>query len=153
MTKRPAGYLPWYKRKYCIEPKVQLKLVFLLGGIALVSSILICVLAYERIMKLESLYMGYLIGPVFAPETFRAIANSLMLRLIIIVSAMSVVFTLLGVYLTHKLVGPIWKLERELRKVVSGEKIDPIGFRRGDEFRDLPVLINQLVEFYQKNRK
>jgi methyl-accepting chemotaxis protein len=131
---------------------VQLKLVFLLGGIALASSIVICMTAYERIMRLKAMYLGQLTGPVFLPADFYHVADSLMYRLLAVVSIMIIVFTFLGVFLTHRLVGPIWKLQRDLKNLFDGKEIGPIGFRKNDEFKDLPILINKLIESYKKNK-
>ncbi len=141
---------PWYKRRYIINPQMQFKIVFFLAGIATVAAILICVVAYERLITLGSLFNSSLIPPAALPEAFKMLANSLMIRLGIIVILMILVFGITGILLTHRIAGPIWKLERNLKKFLAGEDIPPIGFRRSDEFRELPRLVNELMKGYKR---
>ena len=143
----------WYQRNYLIDPKAQLKIVSLLAGVAIIASILICAIAYERLIKLGVLFNGSGVPIALLPEAFRDMANSLMDRLIAIVLLMVVVFGVLGVLLTHRVAGPIWKLQSELKKILRGEDVHPIHFRKHDEFKELPDLINKLVAGYKKNNQ
>lgn len=140
----------WHRRNYMIAPKLQLKIVGMLAGVAVVSSIIICIVAYERILLLDRLFDGNYVPPPLGKSTLTLVANTLMKRLLIIVSGMVCVFTVLGVYLTHKVAGPMWKLEHEIEKFLNNEKISPIKFRKGDEFQRLPELVNRLIQGYRK---
>jgi hypothetical protein len=142
----------WYPRNYLINPHVQLKIVFLLGGIASVTSIIICAIAYERLLRLGALFNHSVVPPVAMPGVFKGIADSLMFRLLGIVSLMIGAFCIIGIILTHRVAGPIWKLQTQLKKFLSGEDIQPIRFRRRDEFRELPELINKLIDGYRGPR-
>lgn len=146
MTQRP----PLLKRKFLIDPKVQLKVVMLLGGIALVSAFAVCAIAYERLLKLGVLFNNSIVPPIMLPKHFEQVANSLMLRLIGIVGLMVIVFVFAGIYLTHQLAGPIWKTQSHLKKFLNGEKPEHMRFRRNDAFQELPDLVNKLTDGYKK---
>jgi hypothetical protein len=139
-------FRPWYKRNYLIDPKVQLKVVSLLGFIAFICAVVICFLAFERLMKLEVLFNRSIVPPAMLPEAFMDIAKSLMFRLIGLVTLMIFVFIAAGVYLTHQLAGPIFKLQAELKKYHAGEQIPALRFRKNDAFQELPELINKLIQ-------
>ena len=140
----------FWKRKFLVDARVQLKVIFLLGGIALVSAIAVCVTAYERLMKLSVLFNNSIVPPVMLPKVFEQIALSLMMRLMLIVFSMVIVFIFVGVFLTHQLAGPIWKAQAQLRKFFKGEPIPPMFFRKGDAFQDFPELLNKLINGYNK---
>ena len=84
------------------------------------------------------------------PQHFKMIADSLMYRLTAVVLLMIFAFIVTGILLTHRIAGPIWKLQRELSKFLGGEKIRPISFRDGDEYRELPELVNKLLDGYRQ---
>jgi hypothetical protein len=147
-----SKYIPWYKRNYLVDPKVQLKIVLFLAGIALVAAVTICLIAYERLIQLGALFNHSAVPPAALPRAFEAIATSLMFRLISIVVLMVIMFSAAGIALTHRIAGPIWKLQVELRRFLAGEDVRPIQFRRHDEFQELPDLINELMDGYEKSR-
>lgn len=52
---------------------------------------------------------------------------------------------LIGIRTTFRLAGPIWKLERHMERLSAGEEPGALFFRKGDEFQDLPDLVNDAV--------
>ena len=133
-----------------IAPRLQLKIVGWLAGVAIISSIVICVVTYERIMLLNQLFNGNYVPPPLGKSTLVIVANTLMIRIVIITTIMIVIFTLLGIYLTHKVAGPMWKLENQIAEFLDGKDIRPIKFRKGDEFQKLPELVNRLTKGYKR---
>ena len=51
-----------------------------------------------------------------------------------------------GIIVTHRIAGPIYRVEQNLKRIVQGENIEPIHLRCGDEFQELVNLLNQLIE-------
>lgn len=145
--------VPWYNRNYVIDPSVQLKIVLFLGSIALAAASGICLIAYERMLELGNLFNTTVVPPAALPAAFKEIADSLMYRLAAMVTVMIILFCLAGILLTHRVAGPIWKLQVELRRFFDGEDIKRIAFRKRDEFQDLPKLINKLIDGYKGPRK
>lgn len=148
-NKRPNSWF-WHRRNYIIAPRLQLKIVGFLAGVAVLASVVICVVVYERILLMDHLFNGNYVPPQLGKSTLVIIANSLMKRIIVIVTTMVFVFTLVGIWLTHKVAGPMWKLESQISEFLNGKEIKPIKFRKGDEFQRLPELINKLIQGYKK---
>ncbi|MBK8177550.1 MAG: hypothetical protein IPK67_01305 [Planctomycetes bacterium] len=48
----------------------------------------------------------------------------------------------IGLLVTHRLAGPIWRLSRYLEEVIGGKRPPDCKLRRGDELHDLCALIN-----------
>ena len=137
--------------KFIVDPQVQIKVVSLLAAVAMASSVAICFVVYAHLDKVALYIDGSAASSHVLAEEFRKMTDSLMVRLGIIVVLMVSAFSILGFVLTHRIAGPIWKLRRELDRILKGEDIRSIKFRKDDEFQDLPHLINKLVENYKKS--
>ncbi len=53
--------------------------------------------------------------------------------------------TALSIYLSHKAVGPMYRLKLFFTQINNGEDKDSVQFRKGDFFSDLPVIINSAL--------
>lgn len=53
--------------------------------------------------------------------------------------------------LTNRMVGPVFRLRRELQRLASGKAVDPIEFRAGDYWPEMASLFNQLAEQLKQN--
>jgi len=52
-------------------------------------------------------------------------------------AALVILLTLMGIVITHRIVGPVYKLKRLLRRVSTGRLVVDERLRRGDELEDL----------------
>lgn len=120
-----------WRKQYIINPKLQFKIVLFLAGTALAFSLLIMLFVYTHLRTLQP------------PDPN---LNSLMIRLALVVSIMTVYFLVAGFMLTNQIAGPIWRLQAQLEKVLKGEAVAPLKFRDGDEFQELAIMINQLLD-------
>jgi signal transduction histidine kinase len=55
-----------------------------------------------------------------------------------------------GLVVTHRLIGPIYRFEVYLKQVISRETTEPCRIRKGDELQDLCDLINTATEPVRK---
>lgn len=53
--------------------------------------------------------------------------------------------TALSIYLSHKAVGPMYRLKLFFTQIDNGEDKGSVHFRKGDFFSDLPVIINSAL--------
>jgi len=51
-----------------------------------------------------------------------------------------------GIYLTHRIAGPVNRVEMDIDRVLDGERKVRVRFRRNDAFRELAEKVNQLIE-------
>jgi methyl-accepting chemotaxis protein len=54
-------------------------------------------------------------------------------------------FMLLSIWITHRLGGPIYRLEQSLKRIASGDLGLEVRFREGDDLQELAALVNQVV--------
>lgn len=52
----------------------------------------------------------------------------------------------IAVELSHRIIAPLFRVERELDAIIAGEKRGPIKVRQKDEFKSLVDKINKLVD-------
>ena len=51
-----------------------------------------------------------------------------------------------GILLTHRIAGPVYRIEQHLRAFLRGEETGPCVLRKGDEMGELCDLVNQALE-------
>ena len=54
--------------------------------------------------------------------------------------------SVIGVFYSHRIAGPVYRINRELQRVLDGEKGVKIALRHKDKMQELAVRINQLLE-------
>jgi nitrogen fixation/metabolism regulation signal transduction histidine kinase len=80
-----------------------------------------------------------------AGET-RTQQQTMLLSLVAGLSLLVVLIGLLGIYFTHKVVGPIYKMKMLLRQVGDGKLNFQGRLRKGDELQDFFEVFNTMVE-------
>ncbi len=70
--------------------------------------------------------------------------NNLLIMLLIIV---------VGIFYSHRIAGPMYRIETDIKRVLDGEKSVEIHLRKKDKFRSLAELVNQLIRKLEKTKK
>ncbi len=63
--------------------------------------------------------------------------------------AMSVL-TFLGVFVTNKTAGPIYRLRKNMQQVADGGEVENVVFRKGDHFLDIADDYNRVLDRLRK---
>jgi hypothetical protein len=64
----------------------------------------------------------------------------------------SLIISILGVFYSHKIAGPVYRMDKDIGRVLSGEKGVTIKLRKTDKLHNLADRINQLIEELDKHR-
>ncbi len=137
------------RRQFIVNPAIQYKLLFLI-----ILSIII-----PTLLTFMSLY--FLIRSILleAQINNELVYNALLFLsrkvYIILISGFSVVTVLLltwALIFIHRIVGPLFRLEKELDKIIDGKTINKIQFRKNDSFLSLADKINRLVDMIPKQQ-
>jgi nitrogen fixation/metabolism regulation signal transduction histidine kinase len=51
----------------------------------------------------------------------------------------------LGILYSHRIAGPLYHLDRKMRRIAGGEEPSPLQFRRRDQFLELTESFNAMV--------
>ena len=57
-----------------------------------------------------------------------------------------------GLYLSHKLAGPVYRIEKWVNEVVSGQTNEKLSFREHDFFPEMAENINKLKDYFESRR-
>ena len=129
------------KIKYLGSP-IQKKLLFLIFASAVIPAAIVAAGMYYLIFNL-------LAWQITIPE---AISSNLMpvLRKVNTIMAIAIPVALLIIWfaameLSHRIAGPVYRIEKELDGVLSGAKHGPIILRKKDELKNIVEKINKIL--------
>jgi hypothetical protein len=124
------------RKKKLIKPSVQLKVAGVFMGIALGATLVQAVTFHRTMMKVATLLPN-------DQEIFESIWPGLFRSSVLLTSLVIVLATYcVGVALTHRLFGPIYRFEQYLRSLKSGGATRPCTLRKGDFLQDFCELLN-----------
>ncbi len=82
----------------------------------------------------------------FGQEKLVLVHRAITIKLIIGLALMIVAISILSIFASHKMAGPMFKFERTLRQLSQGDMVEKIRLRRGDSFKELASEINVLID-------
>lgn len=123
-----------HRRRFrIIRPRLQLRLIGSFFGIAALA-LLLQYLAFLWMVADAAVDMPAVAAAVAANAAW-VLAGSFALLLPLTL--------LVGVLMTHRIAGPVYRLETFLKQVESGEAREDCRLRKGDELQELCALVNQ----------
>jgi len=134
------------RRIKLIKPRLQLKLVGVFVGLSALGFLL------------QSLHVGLRLSELAAnvPEGggyLMAVLPELPLEILLVSFGMLLPLTVaVGILVTHRIAGPVYRFEQYLGAVLRGEEAGPCRIRKDDEFQELCELINQVTAQLRESR-
>lgn len=138
------GFMALYKRKiYLINKPFQLKFSFYLAIIILISSAIYPLIIFDFITQVSQAISSTF--PKFSTSLDTRL-RSILVPVIAWQLFFSFLFFLIGIFFSHKIAGPIYKLQIFLKKLSNREGRDKLYFRDGDYFSEIATEYNKLVD-------
>ena len=128
------------RRKKLVQPGLQLPLLFSFLGVGLLALFLQFLLIGARLTSLAS--NAGLTGGALADEVPGILLESLAFS----IALLTPLLFLVGMTLTHRVVGPLGRIERYLRAVARGEESEPCRLRPSDKLHSLCEAVNLATE-------
>lgn len=129
------------KAKYLGTP-IQKKLLFFICIAALVPAGIVAVCLYYLIFNLLA---GQLAIPEAIAYTLLPVAKRVNLIILFSLPMALIVIWLMALEFSNRVAGPLYRIEKELDRRISGEKKGAIRLRRKDEMKDLVDKINKIL--------
>lgn len=130
------------RRQYLIKTGFQLKY----AGLILLFMFAVAWAAGYTVYYTGWLLMGEKLANVYPQgrllAIMRTVNDTLILRLILIAPLVALV----SLFLSHKVAGPLYRIERFLRLVAAGDLSTKLQLRKGDELQDLAGAINEMTD-------
>lgn len=134
---------PKFKRtKYWVSGKFQGKYV----GLILLLTFLTAALCSYVVYYTSMISFGEKLASIYPQGRLVSAVNMINIRIILSVLLVSPLVAIIGIYLSHKIAGPILRMERFMNDMAGGNLADKLVLREGDELLMLADGINRLTE-------
>ncbi len=132
-----------YRRtKYFVAKKFQLKYVGLILLLVFSTAIMCSYVIYYTMM----LTMGDKLANIYPQGRLIAIVNAVNVRILLSMLLVAPLIVIIGIYASHKIAGPIGRIEGFLDGMAMGELSMPLNIRRNDELISLANGINRVLD-------
>jgi hypothetical protein len=128
------------RRIKLIKPRLQFKLIGVFVGLSGIGFLM------------QSLHVGLRLAELAStlPEGgdyLMAMLPNLPLEILVVSFGLVLPLTIaVGILVTFRIAGPLYRIEKYLGDVLRGEEVGPCKLRRGDELEDLCDLVNRVTE-------
>jgi len=130
-----------YKRRIkLIQPRLQLKLTGWFLSVTMIGMLLQYMLLGFFLTQLAMQLPGQ--GAYVVAQADRMLLQALGLSFVLILPLTLAV----GILVTFKVAGPIYRFEKHLQSIAQGEEVGPCRIRKGDELQELCRRINAAVD-------
>ena len=130
-------------RRITIDPHFQYRFVGVMLLQMIVILFILAWIANAHIDRMQDI-ASKLPDPVSRSELDATVRQFYTLSLVL-GAATVVLLIICGLYASHRLVGPVYKLKAYFRRVAAGEDPEPIRFRRKDHLDDFSNTINRAL--------
>ncbi|MFC1590500.1 HAMP domain-containing protein [Candidatus Omnitrophota bacterium] len=137
---------PFRRRRYYVS-RIQLKYI----GIILTVSFGIALLCAYVVYYSSMLIMGGKLAKVYPQGMLVGIVKTVNIRILMSLVLVSPFVCLIGLFLSHRIAGPLFRIERSLGEIGKGDYTKRIVLRKKDELKSLAESINGLLERQKHN--
>jgi methyl-accepting chemotaxis protein len=131
------------RKHVLLLPSYQVKLVGFLVAVALVGSLIHGFCLYS--LTARSIEEGFLSVHNRLRSTWEILKPAIILTNGLSFVVLSLAFLAITIFISHRLIGPVFKTSNRLRDIAEGKwHLPPIKLRRGDEGQMLSDSVNQL---------
>jgi methyl-accepting chemotaxis protein len=140
----PKNRPPLWKRRFFVH-KIQRTYAISFGLFMFFASLLVFFLAFLVTFMLPALKLVSQIPleeRARAAQQFLVLTQSIWPALVVLIPAAAV----FSIYLTHRLAGPLFRIEQTARELIRGNLALRIRLRKGDELHELAGLLNEALD-------
>lgn len=140
------------RTKFLIGPKLQAKFLaaFVFSNFLVALGFLYSAVRFIDVFKLRALEVGIPEGHYFYLFLSEQKQTLLLLTFLGILFTLAIT-TLLTIYLSHKIAGPVYRIEQDLTEMFRTNKFREIKIRQDDDLQEVVVLVNKLISKSQQS--
>jgi len=143
MADKPA----FQRRKYFIDRAFQSRFIitFLLV-LAFGACLSVTLTWFGWFGGADTLTSNYESGGLVIKKTSLAILPSMVWTTLVTTCILGLAVWIVTLFASHKIAGPMYRFERDLRDIATGNLQKKIGIRDGDQFADMVLSLNAMVD-------
>ena len=131
-----------FRWHYLVDKKFQMKY----AGVTLAFMFIISAVCGYTIYHTLLTYLGEKLAQVYPQAMLVSILNVVKIKLAMQLILLVPVIVLASIFLSHRVVGPISKIKKHMKKLIEKDFSKEIHLRKTDEFRDITELINRSTD-------
>lgn len=133
------------RRMYFVKKKLQFKYLLFVFFAMIVPTLICGGALYYIIWQAVAAEVGI---PEAIAEVLMPALTRVNMMLLIALPLVFLVMLLLSLSISHRIAGPIYRLEKELKEIVNGDYSRRIQFRSDDEFHEIAESINKVLDHF-----
>lgn len=137
----------YVRRQYLVAKKFQLKYVGLILLLMFLTAALCSYVVYYTSMML----LGEKLANVYPQGRLMSIVKLVNFRILLSILLITPLVALIGIFLSHRIAGPIYRMEKFLNNLALGDLTGRIVLRAKDELITLANGINFVVDSLKSN--
>jgi len=130
------------RRKKYLGTSFQKKMLFLVFASSVIPAVIIAACLYYLIFQMLATQMVF---PEAIAHNIIPVLNKVNLILAVALPVSLFLLWIIALELSHRVAGPLYRIEKELDERISGNKHGPIRLRAKDEFKLLADKLNKLI--------
>ena len=132
------------RRQYFIKKGFQARFMALFVIILILGAVV--TVGVTLMTNNGSLTSTYVDSKLVIQNTSLAILPSVVYTTVLTTFFIGVVAVLVTLLVSHKIAGPIYRFEKDIRLVAQGDLTTRINIRKDDQFQELAVSLNTMIE-------
>jgi methyl-accepting chemotaxis protein len=132
----------YVRKQYFVAKKFQLKYIGLILMLVFLTGILCSYVVYYTSMLL----LGDKLANVYPQGRLISIVNMVNVRILLSLVLVTPLVVIIGLYASHRIAGPIYRIEKFLTAMAAGDLSQPLTLRKNDELLSLADGINRLSD-------
>jgi hypothetical protein len=133
------------RRHYLIDKNLQINFTILLIMIGVINAVFFGFIFYLFSQHIAMVYKPLLIDTVIQ-ENVVQFKNFILWRTILFGIAFEcILIILLGIFFSHRIAGPLFKISRSLREIAQGRNPGLIKLRKDDMLKNFAETVNEMI--------
>lgn len=137
------------RRRYLIKKGFQLKYVGVILGVMFLGAVISGYSIYYNAWLL----LGEKLANVYPQGRLMHIFRSVNIRLAVNLFFVSIFCASVGIFISHRIAGPIYRIKKFLDDVTNGDYSQRLKLRKHDELKDVAEAMNKLVDKLEREKK
>jgi len=129
------------RKRYLVAKRFQLKYVGMILAMVFLTAIMCSYLIYYNMM----VTMGDMLANIYPQGRLMSIVNTVNIRILASMLLAVPLITIIGIYASHRIAGPIDRIEQFLGSMAGGDFSQILALRKKDELIHLVTGINGVV--------
>ncbi|NOZ64655.1 MAG: hypothetical protein GXO71_06990 [Caldiserica bacterium] len=141
------------RRKFFVYPEVQLNFIFLLVGSGMALSLFFSIFFLYINSQTTATLLSFVQGNELLENYLITTERLLFIGCVLIIILTALLLGSIALLKSHKIAGPLYRLEKTLQEMKEGKIPEGITLRQGDKLTKLAKLLDEVIKLQKDKDK